>query len=72
MNAIDALRAAALADPEYIRDRWIEAQLGGRLRFHCYPETRAAESDTVLHSEVMSRWQPVYSRWHTLYLRSLS
>jgi hypothetical protein len=52
--ALAAFRSAALR--RRARDRWIEALLGGRLRFHTYNTTVEA-----------GYWIPVYERWQELY-----
>ena len=47
------VRRAALADTNYQRDRWIEALLGGRLRFH--------------RDELNAKDNRTYRRWNELY-----
>lgn len=50
---------------EWQRDRYIEAILGGRLRFHGYPELEA-DLDAG-YAAIIERWRLTYDRWSELY-----
>lgn len=44
---------------DYVRDRWIEALLGGRLRFHV--------EDVAVETHRWDYWSTIVRRWHELY-----
>ena len=55
----------AVADQQYERDRWIEALLGGRLRFHADPDVNGPAGKGRLRY-----WSDMYGRWKDLYARN--
>lgn len=50
---------------ENARDRWIEALLGARLRFHATDDVN--DSDPVRRAYARTYWRHVYRRWSQLY-----
>lgn len=60
-------RACIALRIESARDRWIEALLGARLRFHGGPQLVDRDPDPVRRAFDQTYWRRTYRRWSQLY-----